>query len=233
MEKSNSELALVRRTMQVESGGRPKSFQDSRQQLDEIDSIAEGKLAQDLFGLPPVFNSETQKRNAKDECSLCLQSFSVVTFFGMGTKEVICKRCGNSVCENCSKNKRQVARLDPVAYTVCDMCDTQLDNVSVPFSACKTIVPVQVWLRYSMHMQMKTLEKKAQILKMYLGFHEKRKKEYQDAIEAERTSHEQKIIEKRNLLQKLRSQVTTDKKKIARLELEIETSKRDRNPSAI
>lgn len=68
---------------------------------------------------------------------------------GFGTKEVICKRCGNTVCETCSNNKRQIARLDPVAYTVCDMCDTQLDNVL---------------LRYSMHTQQKLLEKKAKIL---------------------------------------------------------------------
>ena len=92
--------------------------------------IAEGKLAQDLFGLPPVFNAETQKRNAKDECSLCQSAFSFVNILGLGNKEVICKRCGNSVCTKCSKNKRQVARLDPVAYVVCDKCDTELDNVS-------------------------------------------------------------------------------------------------------
>ena len=36
-----------------------------------------------------------------------------------------------------------------------------------------------------MHTQMKTLEKKAQVLQMYLGIHEKRKKEYQDQIEEE------------------------------------------------
>ena len=83
-----------------------------------------------MFGLPPVFNAETQKRSAKDECSLCQAEFSVVSFLGVGNKEVICKRCGNSVCAKCSKNKRQVARLDPVAYVICDKCDTELDNVS-------------------------------------------------------------------------------------------------------
>ena len=63
-------------------------------------------MAQDLFGLPAVFNAETLKRNAKDECQLCQTPFSVVTMFGMGTKEVICKRCGNSVCDKCSRNER-------------------------------------------------------------------------------------------------------------------------------
>ena len=111
---------------------RPNSFQGNRVLLEELDTVAEGKLAQDLFGLPSVFNDDTQKRNAKDECSLCLTAFSVVSFLGVGSKEVICKRCGSSVCDTCSKNKRQIARLDPVAYTVCDMCDTQLDNVSEP-----------------------------------------------------------------------------------------------------
>ena len=54
-----------------------------------------------------------------------------MTMFGLGNKEVTCKRCGNSVCNKCSRNKRQVARLDPVAYVVCDKCDTELDNVSL------------------------------------------------------------------------------------------------------
>ena len=42
-----------------------------------------------------------------------------------------------------------------------------------------------MWLRYSMHTQMKTLEKKAQILQLYTGIHEKRKKEYCDQISEE------------------------------------------------
>ena len=73
---------------------------------EELDLIEEGKAAQDMFGLPREFNSETLKRSAKDECSLCQQKFSVVSFFGVGTKEVVCKRCGNSVCADCSRNKR-------------------------------------------------------------------------------------------------------------------------------
>ena len=56
-----------RRTMQVQNQ-RPLSFVDSRSQLDEINAAEEGKMAQDLFGLPAVFNAETLKRNAKDEC---------------------------------------------------------------------------------------------------------------------------------------------------------------------
>ena len=100
-DKALSEEALQRRTAYTRSGP-SKTFQDSRQQLDELDEMAESKLAQDLFGLPPVFNAETQKRSAKDECSLCQSEFSVVSFLGVGSKEVVCKRCGNSVCSKCA-----------------------------------------------------------------------------------------------------------------------------------
>ena len=56
----------------------------------------------------------------------------------------------------------------------------------------------KVWLRYAMHTQMKTLEKKAQILQLYLGIHEKRKQEYQDQIDDENVIFANKQTEKRN-----------------------------------
>ena len=221
-------MTRQRQTMPVQAA-RPKSFQDSRQQLDELDEIAEGKLAQDLFGLPAVFNAETQKRNAKDECTLCQSGFSLVSLFGVGNKEVQCKRCGNSVCNKCSKNKRPIARLDPVSYTVCDKCDTELDNVSLLslayFLLFNILYLIQVWLRYSMHTQMKTLEKKAQILQLYLSIQEKRKKEYQDQIDEENVIFAKKQTDKRNQLQKLENGVTQERKKIARLDLEIDRQK--------
>ena len=86
---NNTDGPLNRRTMPVQMS-RPLDASSSRSQIDEIDQIAEGKLAQDLFGLPAMFNDTTIKRNAKEECTLCQTSFSVVTLFGLGTKEVVC-----------------------------------------------------------------------------------------------------------------------------------------------
>lgn len=76
-----------------------------------------------------------------------------------------------------------------------------------------------------MHTQMKTLEKKAQILQLYLSIQEKRKKEYQDQIDEEDVIFAKKQTEKRNQLQKLENVVTQERKKIARLDLEIDRQK--------
>jgi hypothetical protein len=39
-----------------------------------------------------------------------------------------CKRCGKSVCETCSKTKRQLSQSNPEKERVCDECDTKMDN---------------------------------------------------------------------------------------------------------
>ena len=72
-----------------------------------------------------------------------------------------------------------------------------------------------------MHTQMKTLEKKAQILQLYLNMHEQRKVEYQGQMDEENVQFAQKQTEKRNMLQKLENQVQQEKKKVARLDLDI------------
>ena len=51
-----------------------------------------------------------------------------------------------------------------------------------------------------MHTQMKTLEKKAQVLKMYLAFHEKRKKESQTQLDEDRNLHDRELDDKQSEL---------------------------------
>ena len=39
-----------------------------------------------------------------------------------------CKRCGKSICEVCSDQKRQLSKDDPQRYRVCDLCEFEMDN---------------------------------------------------------------------------------------------------------
>ena len=66
-----------------------------------------------------------------DYCVLCNSTFALVSLFGVGTKEIICKRCGKSVCEKCSVNERALAKKDPTTYKICDACDTAIDNFAL------------------------------------------------------------------------------------------------------
>lgn len=43
------------------------------------------------FGLPDVWNRNTQQRTKTDQCSVCESPFSMVAMFGVGNRDFFCK----------------------------------------------------------------------------------------------------------------------------------------------
>ena len=54
---------------------------------------------------------------------LCSDTFSVVRLFKHN-----CRKCGKMVCENCSKARRRLSKLEKTKHRVCDECDALLSN---------------------------------------------------------------------------------------------------------
>lgn len=82
-----------------------------------------GDLADDA-NLPEEFTSEEKKFNLMNYCELCDQQFSKLK----GISRHHCRKCNKSVCQQCSNNKRKLAKQDETLYRVCDQCDTILSN---------------------------------------------------------------------------------------------------------
>ena len=57
-----------------------------------------------------------------DACMLCPQKFAIFS------PQHNCKKCGKSICGDCSKNKRRLSKMDKSKFRVCDECDTLLSN---------------------------------------------------------------------------------------------------------
>ena len=75
------------------------------------------KKAQELaeldekFGLPQTFHRYEQHRTKTDACSICEISFhQIIGFIGIGDRDFSCKRCGLSVCAQCSSRKRYLSQ---------------------------------------------------------------------------------------------------------------------------
>ena len=58
------------------------------------------------------------------------------------------------------------------------------------------------------------MEKKAQVLKMYLGFHEKRKKDYIAQAEQDKALHAQELAEKQAQLRKIKRDLAKEQQKV-------------------
>ena len=58
-----------------------------------------------------------------NSCMLCSDTFSVVRLFKHN-----CRKCGKMVCENCSKARRRLSKLEKTKHRVCDECDALLSN---------------------------------------------------------------------------------------------------------
>ena len=39
-----------------------------------------------------------------------------------------CRKCGKMVCENCSKSRRRLCKMEKSKHRVCDECDALLSN---------------------------------------------------------------------------------------------------------
>ena len=78
--------------------------------------------------LPAKFHMNTVEWAQADQCQLCGKGFSKLKMNGRHH----CRRCGRSVCENCSKdNKLQLSQNDPNLYRCCDACAARIENLDV------------------------------------------------------------------------------------------------------
>ena len=76
--------------------------------------------------LPPTFDLKSVKRVAgTKQCMLCEAEFTKM-FPANPIRH--CKRCGKSICDICSRTKRQLSQADTEKHRVCDECDTLMDN---------------------------------------------------------------------------------------------------------
>ena len=68
------------------------------------------------------------KRKPADNCMLCDALFT--TKMRLLNRNPIrhCKKCGKSICEVCSDQKRQLSSQATEKYRICDLCDFEMDN---------------------------------------------------------------------------------------------------------
>ena len=92
------------------------------------------------YGLPEVWARHSKQRTKQDNCNVCDTSFSMVSVFGMGNRDYFCKHCGIACCATCSTNKKFLSRSSDEKFRVCDLCDTQLDNIRLRMNFDKLIV---------------------------------------------------------------------------------------------
>lgn len=78
--------------------------------------------------LPDNFDKKAVKRNPCEACMLCENIFTKK--FAILNRNPIrhCKRCGKSICEVCSDQKRILSKADPTPFRICDLCDFEMDN---------------------------------------------------------------------------------------------------------
>ena len=74
----------------------------------------------------------------EEACELCQSKFKK---FG-GNPRHHCRRCYKSVCNQCSGNKRRLAKNSDKVFRVCDFCDTQLSNYKLEMHQ-RTILKAQ------------------------------------------------------------------------------------------
>jgi hypothetical protein len=72
--------------------------------------------------LPDFYDCDMVQMLKSDTCMLCPQKFAIFS------PQHNCKKCGKSICGDCSKNKRRLSKMDKNKFRVCDECDTLLSN---------------------------------------------------------------------------------------------------------
>ena len=81
------------------------------------------KLLTDVSTLPETFDLEKVEKLKSPVCTLCNRKYGLLVL-----SEHHCKRCGRSVCADCSESKRVLSKQDEKFYRVCDSCDTKMQN---------------------------------------------------------------------------------------------------------
>lgn len=77
-------------------------------------------LADDA-NLPEMLkDGDKEAWNLKTYCELCDRTFSKLK----GISRHHCRKCNKSVCQQCSNNRRKLAKSDETLFRVCDYCDT-------------------------------------------------------------------------------------------------------------
>ena len=74
--------------------------------------------------LPGMFDFKMVPQKVYKNCYLC-----EVEFKKFKKKSFQCKRCGQSVCDPCSRNMVRLSQMDKKAYKVCDMCEHEMLNI--------------------------------------------------------------------------------------------------------
>ena len=87
------------------------------------------EVQDEKYGLPETWSRHTVQRTKQDNCFVCESPFSMVSAFGVGTRDFFCKSCGHAICQHCSNNRRYLSKDGKEKFRVCDTCDTKLDNV--------------------------------------------------------------------------------------------------------
>ena len=73
--------------------------------------------------LPEIFDVASVKKDLKDECKHCSETFSKLR-----NPRHHCRKCGASVCDLCSQTHRRLSKRDKNKHRVCDICDHMISN---------------------------------------------------------------------------------------------------------
>ena len=91
----------------------------------EMDCVfLDDETTRDENALPEIFDLDSILQQDSRFCMLCSEAYG---HFKMLSKKN-CRRCGKSVCENCSKSQRRLSQLDKKQHRVCDECDALMSN---------------------------------------------------------------------------------------------------------
>ena len=78
--------------------------------------------------LPLTLDLKAVERTQATACELCEKPFTPA----IGKNPVRhCKRCGKSVCQQCSDQRRRLSKQDSLAYRTCDSCVTEMENFKI------------------------------------------------------------------------------------------------------
>ena len=90
----------------------------------EMDCVFLEEDQQEEDGLPEIFTLVSVEKLRSESCMLCSETFNLIRLVAKHN----CRRCGKMVCENCSRQNRQLSKLDKKKHRVCDECDALLAN---------------------------------------------------------------------------------------------------------
>ena len=76
--------------------------------------------------LPGMFDFKQVNQRIYKNCYLC-----DVKFERFKKTAYQCKRCGQSVCDLCSRNMLKLSQIDKKLYKVCDMCEHEMLNSQI------------------------------------------------------------------------------------------------------